>query len=415
MNRWLVAASLLSALAAAGPTSEPISFGEAIQRAIAHNPDRKVALYEIERVDGLLRQATSTLLPQLAANATYTRLEGNRYVAMNLEANANSLFANITLESPIIDFHAIAERRRARDQVDVTADQADSTKRDVAIATARAYFMAYTTARQLEIATHARDAAKALVDFTRGRHQAGVGNDLDVKRAEAQLATDEADVATAITSKLDAEEALGVIVGGDHPVAAASEPDLGDPHDGPGIASRADVITALRAHEASQWSSDHDWWDWLPSLHLQGSGFFTDPEIAPLPRFGYELNVMLSVPIYDGGYRRGEHEQHHAMLEESAERDVATDRQASSEVRTAHAAVDNTRRARDAAKQAADLAQAVLDLAVTGFKAGTATSLDVTAAQQTQLDAATQALLAEDQFRQAELDLLAATGAFPPR
>lgn len=415
MKSWLVAASLAASTVAMADPAEPINFADAIKRAIAHNPDRKIALFEIERVDGLLRQATSTLLPQLAANATYTRLEGNRYVAMNLEAAANSFMADVTLDTPIVDFHAIAERKRARDQVDVTADQADSTKRDVAIATARAYFMAYTTERELDIATHARDAAKALVDFTRGRHQAGVGNDLDVKRAEVQLATDEADVATAITAKLRAEEALGVIVGGDHPCAAASEPDLGEPHDGPGIASRADVITALRAHDAATWSSDHDWWDWLPSLRLQGDGFYTDPAIAPIPRWGYELNVTLTMPIYDGGYRHGAHEQHQALFEEAAERDAATDREATSEVRTARAAVDDTRRARDAARQAGELAQGVLDLAIVGFKAGTATSLDVTTAQQGQLDAATQALLAEDQYRQAELDLLAATGAFPPR
>jgi outer membrane protein TolC len=412
---WLALASLATSAVARADRAEPIDFGDAIKRAIAHNPDRKVALFEIERVDGLLRQATSALLPQLAANATYTRLEGNRYVAMNLEAAANSFMADVTVDSPIVDLHAIAERKRARDQVDVSVDQADSTKRDVAIATARAYFMAYTTQRQLDIATHARDAAKAQVDFTRGRHDAGVGNDLDVKRAEVVLATDEADIATASTAKLRAEEALGVIVGGDHPCSAASEPDLGEPRDGPGIASRADVITALRAHEAATWSRDHDWWDWLPSLRLAGDGFYTDPALAPIPRFGYELNVTLTMPIYDGGYRHGAHEQHHALLEESAERDAATDREASSEVRTARAALEDTRRARDAAKHAAELAQGVLDLSVTGFKAGTATSLDVTTSQQGQLDAATQALLAEDQYRQAELDLLAATGAFPPR
>jgi multidrug efflux system outer membrane protein len=414
VKRWLVAASLVGRVAAADPT-EPITFDEAVRRAIAHNPDRRVALDEIARVDGLLAQATSALLPQLSGNATYTRLEANRYVAMNLEAAANSFEASLNVSGPLVDMHAIAERKRAHDQVDVTAAQADNVKRDVAIAAARAYFMAYTTARELEIATHARDNAKGHADYTRGRHQAGVGNDLDVQRAEAELATDEADVASAITAKLRAEEALGIILGSDRPASAAREPDLGTPDEGPGIAVRADVIASLREHDAATWSSDHDWWDWLPSLRLTGDGFFTAPQIAPIPRWGYDLALTLSVPIYDGGFRRGAHEQHVALLAEAAERDAETDRQASSDVRLARQAVGDTRRARDAARDAAKAADAVLDLATTGYKAGTTTSLDVIDAQRSSLDAATSALIAEDNYRQAELDLLAATGAFPPR
>ena len=147
MKRWLVAASLATRLAAADP-AEPITFGDAIRRAIAQNPDRRIALDEIARVDGLLRQATAALLPQLAAGAAYTRLEGDRFINTILTADANSVLADVTITAPIVDFHAIAERRRARDQVDVTTDDADSTKRAVAIATARAYFVAYTTARQ---------------------------------------------------------------------------------------------------------------------------------------------------------------------------------------------------------------------------------------------------------------------------
>ena len=86
---------------------------------------------------------------------------------------------------------------------------------------------------------------------------------------------------------------------------------------------------------------------------------------------------------------------------------------ARSEIRVARGALDQTRRARDDAHRAASWAAQTLDLANAGYAAGTATELEVVDAQREALDAETRAALADDDFRQAELDLLAATGAFP--
>lgn len=405
--------SLLLLLVPSLASAEPVTFKEAVQRAIAHNPDRQVALQEIARVEGLLAQATSTLLPQLGVSATYTRLEGDRVIMGRRAYAANSGIAQANIDTPIVDLHAFAERKRARDTVDVTAAQAEATKRDVAIATARAYFTAYSSARMVEIAQHARDAAQAQVDFATERRVHGVGTELDVARAEAELAEDEAQIAQAETSKLRAEEALGVIIGSNQPASAAAEPDLGEPHEGQGIARRADVIAAQRQLDAAHASRQMDWYDWVPTLHLTGDAFIGAPQIDPIPRDGYELMLTLNVPLYDGGYRHGLHEVNRALEAESVIRNDETTRQATSDVREARQAVDKTKRARDASKLAAEKAHKTLDLSNTGYHAGTATSLDVTTAQQTALDADTRALTAENDYRSAELDLLAATGAFP--
>jgi outer membrane protein TolC len=406
--KWLVALLVPSAALA-----EPVKFREAVQRAIAHNPDREVALQEIARVEGLLSQATSALLPQLGLSATYTRLEGDRLVMGRRAYAANSVIAQANIATPIVDLHAVAERKRARDTVAVTAAEADATKRDVAIATARAYFTAYSSARMMDIAQHARDAAQAQVDFLRERHKAGVSSELELARAEAELAIDEAQIASATTSKVRAEEALGVIMGSDRPASTAEEPDLGEPRDGPGIARRADEIAARRRTEAAASSRHDDWLDWVPTLKLAGDAFAGAPQIDPIPARGYELLLTLDIPLYDGGFRRGAHEQHVALANEAQIREAGTERQATSEIRAAREAVDDTRRARDASRTAAEKAQHALELAALGFHAGTATSLEVATAQQSALDAATRALLADDDFRSAELDLLAATGAFP--
>jgi outer membrane protein TolC len=410
--RWVLAGLLASAAGHADPVEDKVTFIDAVKRAIAHNPDRLVALHEIERVAGLLRQATAALMPQLGVSAIYTRLEGDRLIMGRRAYAANSANANVNIDTPIVDLHAVAERRRAQDRVQVTAAEADSTKRDVAIATARAYFAAYSAAKYLEIAVHARDNAKATAATAAERRKGGVGNDLDLKRAQAELALDDAQVASANTAKLRAEEALGVIIGSDKPMIADGEPDLTEPSNR-AIDRRADVIASRLDREASEDSAHLDWMNWAPTLHLDGNGFVTAPQIDPIPRWGYELVFTLDFRIYDGGLRRGLHEQHRAEALQARDREVGVEREATSEIRTARASVDSTRAGRDAAQSAATLTTGVLELATIGYTAGTATSLEVVDAERAALDASSRALIAEDDFRQAELDLLAATGVFP--
>lgn len=415
---WLTVMLLVGTAAADEPNApenrvtEKVTFADAVKRAIAHNPDRLVALHEIERVKGLLMQATAALLPQVGVSAIYTRLEGDRTIMDRRTAAANSLHADLNVDTPLVDLHALAERKRAHDRVEVTAAEAEATRRDVAIATARAYFAAISAAKYLDITKHARDSAKAYADAAGERRKGGVGTDLDLKRAQAQLAVDEAQVASAITSKLRAEEALGVIIGAERPVAADGEPDLTEPATDD-ISNRADVIASRMDREAASESRHLDWMNWAPTLHLNGEAFYQAPQLDPIPRWGYEIDVTLDFRIYDGGLRSGLHHQHRAEEQQARDREIGVDRQATSEVRTARAAVDSTKVARDAARRAAELGAGVLELATIGYTAGTATSLDVVDAEKAALDADSQALIAEDNFRQAQLDLLAATGVFP--
>jgi len=410
--RAIVALAMLSAHAAAEPAA--VTFDDAIRRAIANNPDARVAMLEIQRAEALLSQASAALLPQVNGRLTYTRLEGDRFIMGRRTGAANTGIADIGLIGPIVDLQLWADRRRAADGRDATAADAEAVERDVAIATARAYFQALSAGHFLDIAENARRTARAHVDFALQRRQGGVGTDLDLSRAQTELATDEAQVASARTALLRAEEALGVITGSPAALAPAGEPDLAE-HEGLGIASRADIRAVARHREAAEDSADLDWTQYTPALRVAADGFLTEPVVAPVPRAGYDVVLTLVVPLYEGGLRRARHAQHVAELGEAREREAGGVRQANSEVAVARAALADTRAARDAAARAAELAGKTLELANTGYVAGTATELEVIDAQREARDAATQAVIAGDDFREAELDLLAATGAFPPK
>jgi outer membrane protein len=66
-----------------------------------------------------------------------------------------------------------------------------------------------------------------------------------------------------------------------------------------------------------------------------------------------------------------------------------------------------------AATNAARLAKSALELATLAYQAGATTNIEVIDAERRARDAETAAAVAEDNARQARVDLLAATGRFP--
>src|SRR3954463_11604459 len=64
----------------AAPAPEKVALGNAVSRALTRNPSVAVALAEIERAEGLIKQARSGWFPTLNGYAAYTRLDHDRIV-----------------------------------------------------------------------------------------------------------------------------------------------------------------------------------------------------------------------------------------------------------------------------------------------------------------------------------------------
>ena len=82
-------------------------------------------------------------------------------------------------------------------------------------------------------------------------------------------------------------------------------------------------------------------------------------------------------------------------------------------IRTARDAVASTTRAFTAAQQAADRANQVVTITDVAFREGASTNIEVLDAQRQARDVETQAAIAEDLLKRAQLDLLIALGRFP--
>lgn len=396
---------------------EQVTLKDAVQRAIARNPDAQTARLDIERAEAIVHQVRSASLPFLGVNGTYTRLDDDRRVADRIVAGKNQVNANIQLSVPLIHPQRWADWTRASDAVAVSRVSAETVRRNVAIATARAYLSIVAQKRTLEVGERARDTAKAHYEYAHTRFAGGVGNRLDEVRAAQEMASAEVQVQNTLTGLARTREALGVLVGVDNPLDAAEVPPLTDLPPLPAAIDEAkerpDVRVERQRTYAAERSVNRNWADYSPYLSAMGQPFFQDPPTITAPQFGWQVQLLLSIPLYDGGLRYGLAEERKTNLEGARVAHEGALRQARSEVRAAFEAMKRADDGLAAAREAAQLARDSLDLSNMAYRAGATTNIEVIDAERRARDAESMVAMAEHASREARLDFLAASGRFP--
>ncbi len=421
----LATALLLSAAPLAAQTTPDeerpatrLSLGAAVARAVARNASAAVAQAEVRRAEALVTQARAASLPTLTGNAVYTRLDSDRVLNDRVIAGADQLSANVTLTVPLVVPQRWATWSHAADNVRTARATAEETRWQVAAATARAWLTVLAQRRSLETLTRALDTARAHLDFARARLAGGVGNRIDEVRAAQEVAATEAQREASFTAITRAREALGVLLAADGPVDV--DP-AGDPAAAPTEASaladadalRPDVRTARARAEATGHLVRDGWVDYLPSLVGVAAPFYQNPPTLTQPLTGWQAQLVLSIPLYDGGLRYGAQRERRALADEARLQLDQALRQAHADVRSAVVAIRQGDRALDAAREAARLSDEALTLAQTAWRGGVSTNLEVIDAERRARDAATSVVIAEDAARQARLDLLLASGRLP--
>jgi outer membrane protein TolC len=401
-----------------GAGLEKVTFESSVRRALARNPTALQARAEVDRFHALMEQARAGSLPTLNGVGTYTQLDADRVSGGVVVQPGSALNLNATLTAPLVYPRAWVLWGQAGDQIDVARAKEADVRRTIAIATARAYLIIITQKRLVVTARIARDNAKAHYEFTHAQRVGGVGNRLDEARAAQELTTEEVNLQNQAVSLLKAREALGVFVGAPGPVDTADEAiPSGMPSYNEAMneaeSGRADLLARMRSARATERTVRDSWADYTPYLELIAFPFYQTPPTPTVPRTGWQAQLVLTVPLYDGGLRYGQEHERKALAEEARLDVENTLRQAKSDVRASFEAVRRADVALDQALQSATFARRALDLANIAYRAGATTNLEVIDAERQARDAETQAAIAEDAARQARLDLLAASGRFP--
>jgi len=399
-----------------GNAPPTMALKDAIGTALARNPTAIIAYAEIRRAQAIVDQVRAAALPTLYGTGVYTKLDSPRTYQGLVQVPGSALQASALLTVPLIVPKPWAQWSQATDQVDLSRASAEDTRRTVAVAVARAYLAIVAQKRVIDAAVRARDTDKAHYEYSRQRFQGGVGNRIDEVRANQQLASDEANVQQQYSNLARDREALGVLVGVGGPVDTG-EPVLRAPVTPEQAMTEAEHRSDVRAAGARVHATQHvvsdSWTDYSPFLTGNFEPFYQDPATVTYPTTGWQAQLILTIPFYDGGLRYGQHREQTVARDEAQAQLDATLRQARSDVRTAFEELKRADASLAAARDAAILAHTGLELANIAYRAGASTNIEVIDAERTARDAELAVAVAEDGAREARVDLLAATGRFP--
>ena len=401
-----------------------VTFQQAIDRAMSNNPSAAVAAAGILRAEGLLRQARAATMLQVDGNVR--RLVEHGSVVRGHGGVAAAPDHRVVDAGPA-DHRGrrLGAARAGAGQPAIAQLSAADTRRQIALATADAYFTILTRRRVLDGDSRAAETARAHFDLATQLEQQGTGSRLNALRAQQQLSSFERQIEFASLSVYLAQEALGVLMVANGPVDATDEPSFDLPPDAAAIASsNADLgpvllqfRTDLRLFSSERQAaarvlsdSSKDRW---PSLNA----IFVPQSVYPGQFFSsqnsWRLLLQAQVPIFDSGTRSAQKVQRQAALDVAQANLTDALSRASSEVRAAREAVASGGRGFARAQAAADQAQQVVNIVNVSFRAGAATNIEVIDAERSARDADTAAAVAEDILRRARLDLLLALGRFP--
>jgi len=407
---------LVAANSAQAQPLERLTFQQAIDRAVANNPTIAGAAEGILRAEAILQQTRSSSLPALAAtfatNITnpvkFDTGSGTAVVVPGVQTTTSPL-----LSVPILTPVAWAQRNQAADQIVVAQANVKDVRRQVAVAAGQAYLAIIARRRVRDLNSRARDNARAHYEFANQRFEGGIGSRLNMLRAEQETLSDETRVEEALLLIQQAQEALGVLVGADGRVDAVDYPTFDIPDELGQITNRTD-FQLIRAREAAaQRVYSDSWKDRLPSLTSAFTPSLLEPPGVFAKAFSWRAQVLFAVPLYDSGLRAGEKAQRLADLNTIKFERANLERQAASEIRLARDAVSSTTRAFMQAEAAADRANQVVMITDVAFREGASTNIEVLDAQRQARDVETQAAIAEDALKRAQLDLLVSLGRFP--
>lgn len=374
-----------------------------VDLAVERNQDLRVALARVEQARAFAGIARAQQMPTLSVEPSVERqgFSANRAAPPGAETSS---YSATTITAPLVASYEIdlwGRIRRTREAAEAASRATDLDYAALSLAisseVARTWFAVQSARREEDVLRAGADLRRRAVEALRARAAAGIGDDLDSSRAQAELATVEADLRRVERGRAALENALAVLCGHAPAEFAAGEdataPDL--PAVPAGLPSellrrRPDVAAAVeRLHEASA-RIGATAAEAYPRLALTGAAGFASTDLASLfdaSSRAWSLGAAVSAPLYAGGEFDERNRAAAAFYDERTAEYRATLLTAFREVEDALSAIELSGAELDSQSQARAAAQHAFELAEARYRQGLIGFLDVVDAARTELDA----------------------------
>ncbi len=383
-------------LGASSLSAEPLDILASYKLALQHDSD-----YQAGRADAQAKQkadliSRSQLLPSVSANLTF--FDNSLQTSTDLSSRFDkypSSSSNVSFRQPLFrlpSYFAYLQGRAERRSGELLERKVDQ---ELVVRLASIYLSVTTAQFTVNAIEQQLSAAEGQYNAARASMAAGQGTRVEVDEARARMDLLKVQLVEANEAFIQTRQRLSDMTGSE-----AIEPLKLDPSkivlEPLGTWTLADWVEAAenanldlrRAAEAvriAEREVDKSWSSRLPTADLvaQRSVSSSDNIVNPGARFeNKQIGVVISVPIYQGGYASARYKQTNAELRKARAQYEATRKQVALAVRTSFSGVTEGAHKVRALEQAEQSAAQVLKSTQMGVRAGTRSQLDVLNAQQ---------------------------------
>ncbi len=386
------------------------------------NPDLAATVARYDQARALAAAAESALYPQVFGNG---QLSTNRQSANRpLRITGPTYFGSNQLGlsgSYEIDLWGKLRNQAAAGRATAQASAADlaSMRLSLQAELATDFLSLRGADAQVQLLADTVAAYQKALDLTQRRFEGKIASSLDVSRAQTQLRTAQASLADATATRALLEHAIATLVGKPASdfsippkVTAFTQPDIPTAAPSDLLQRRPDIASAERAVRAANRNVGVARAAFYPSLSLNLMGGFqaTSLSLVSVPNTFWTIGPGLTLPLFEGGLLRAQESGAFAALREATETYRSIVLSAFQQVEDQAALLRLLANASADEDAAVTAAQHTLDVALTLYRMGAQSYLEVVTAQTALLQAQQTALSFQTRRQLAAVALIRALG-----